>query len=98
MLCTIHRHQPVKPPRTDRRIGDHYTSQAYGKYIREICKKNDIPHWSPGQLRHNALTRLRADYGLDIAQTIAGHAQANTTEIYAERDWNKAIAIVEKVG
>ncbi|UCD27581.1 MAG: tyrosine-type recombinase/integrase [Planctomycetota bacterium] len=96
--CETHRHQPVEAPKTTRRVGTKYTLQAYGYYIRRICKKHNIPHWSPNQLRHNALTRFRQQFGLDGAQVIGGHTKSDTTEIYAELDLKKAISIMEKVG
>jgi integrase len=54
--------------------------------------------WSPLQLRHTAATLIRANYGLEAAQTILGHAKADTTQIYAERDLAKARSIMAEIG
>ena len=55
-------------------------------------------HWFPNQLRHSAATEIRQRYGLEAAQVTLGHAQANVTQIYAERDLSKAAAIMKEVG
>jgi integrase len=54
--------------------------------------------WHPGQLRHNAGTRIRAAYGIEAARIILGHSSAVTSEIYAEIDREKAQEIVAKMG
>jgi integrase len=54
--------------------------------------------WHPHQLRHNAATRLRKEFGLDVARAVLGHASAAVTEIYAELDRAKAAEAMERVG
>jgi integrase len=54
--------------------------------------------WHPHQLRHNAGTRLRKEFGLDVARVILGHSSPVVTEVYAEMDREKAIAVMERVG
>ena len=54
--------------------------------------------WSPNQLRHNAATFLRKEFGIDAARVILGHRSPATTEIYAELDHAKALEIMSKVG
>jgi integrase len=54
--------------------------------------------WHPHQLRHNAGTRLRKEFGVELARIILGHATAFTTEIYAEADREQAMQIMERVG
>lgn len=55
-------------------------------------------HWHPHQLRHNAATRLRKQFGIDAAQVILGHKTLAVTEIYAEKDVATAQEIVKRVG
>lgn len=55
-------------------------------------------HWSPNQLRHNAATRIRALFGLEMARIILGHTSAVTTEIYAKADLDKARDIMRQFG
>jgi integrase len=54
--------------------------------------------WHPHQLRHNAATNLRKEFGVELARIILGHATAFTTEIYAEADRQQAIEVIGKVG
>ncbi len=54
--------------------------------------------WHPHQLRHNAATNLRKQYGVELARIILGHATAFTTEIYAEADRAQAMEVIGKVG
>ncbi|MEM1228671.1 MAG: site-specific integrase [Planctomycetota bacterium] len=42
--------------------------------------------WAPNQLRHTRGTAVRASHGLEAAQVILGHATADVTQLYAERD------------
>ncbi len=75
-----------------------YTPQAYSQCIRKVCENQGIPHWSPNQLRHNAATRLRKEFGIDVARAVLSHSSLSTTEIYAEIDLAKAVAAMERVG
>ena len=54
--------------------------------------------WHPNQLRHNAATFLRKQYGLDAARVILGHSSAAVTEVYAEVDLEKAKRIMGEIG
>jgi site-specific recombinase XerD len=54
--------------------------------------------WSPLQLRHTAGTLIRSKYGLEASQTVLGHAKADTTQLYAERDLAKAHAVMAEIG
>ena len=95
-----HRRANQKPNvcKTIRAIGDHYTAATYRRAIERGCRTADVPAWSPHRLRHTAGTYVRKEFGLEAAQLILGHARADVTQIYAEVDHNKAIAIAAKVG
>lgn len=54
--------------------------------------------WHPHQLRHNAATRLRKEFGIEAARIILGHQTPAVTEIYAERDLGIAADIMARVG
>ena len=54
--------------------------------------------WHPHQLRHNAATRLRREFGLDAARAVLGHSTPVVTEIYAELDRLKAAEVMGKIG
>lgn len=51
-----------------------------------------VPHWHPHQLRHNAATRLAAQFGLETTRILLGHRSVAVTQIYAETDLAAAAA------
>lgn len=57
-----------------------------------------VPYWHPNQLRHAQATEIRRQFGLEAAQTVLGHASANVTQVYAERDLELAARVMEKIG
>lgn len=69
--------QKPNPKKTSRVINDHYSVLSYANAVRRVCKKADIPVWSPNQLRHTAATRIRNEQGLEAAQVALGHAHAD---------------------
>ena len=54
--------------------------------------------WHPHQLRHNAATIARRADGLETAQVFLGHSKADVTQIYAERDMERAMGVAMKIG
>lgn len=95
----------VQPSQVNRRKakpkkmpGARYTRVAYANSIRRACVKADVPHWHPHQLRHNAGTTLRREVGIEAARTVLGHASADVTEIYAQRDLDAAREAAAKLG
>jgi hypothetical protein len=58
----------------------------------------DAHRWHPHQLRHNAATRLRKQYGLEAARVVLGQRSGAVAEIYAEIDHTKARDIMGEVG
>jgi integrase len=89
------RGRKVNPKRTP---GEVYETRPYYHAIRNGCKKAGVLNWHPHQLRHNAATRLRKEFGLDVARVILGHSSPAVTEVYAEVDRDKAISVMERVG
>ena len=81
-----------------RRCGERFERWHYAQTIARACKKAGVETWAPNRLRHAAATEIRKLHGLEAAQVVAGHAQANVTQIYAERDLEKAIRIMQQVG
>ena len=73
------------------KTGNFYDKHSYRKAIEHaICKGNkvlpveqNIPHWTPYQLRHSAGTEAEKTGGLDNAQALLGHKTANVTKRYA---------------
>lgn len=87
-----------RKPRRSRTPGEYYPPTSYCHAISNACKKVGVPNWHPNQLRHNAATGLRKEFGLDVARVILGHSSPAVTEIYAEVDREKAISVMEQVG
>ena len=96
-----------------RQAGEHYTTTGYGHSIAKAIKKAFRPegmtdeefktwkppqHWHPHQLRHNAATFLRKEFGLETARIILGHQSSAITEVYAEQDHQKAMEAIVQVG
>jgi integrase len=97
-----------------RQPGERYTANTYRKAIHRACDVADqqahlahpdvstdvriIARWSPNRLRHTAATEIRKRFGLEAAQVTLGHAAADITQVYAERDLSKASAVMREVG
>ncbi len=81
-----------------RKPGQRYSVDSYRRAIHRVCKSQDIPHWSPNQLRHQHATEVRKQFGLEAAQIALGHSTANVTQIYAERDLGKGIEVAKSIG
>ncbi len=63
-----------------------------------LAKWQSDHRWSPNQLRHSAATEIRRRFGLEAAQVVLGHSQANVTQVYAERDYALAARVAKEVG
>ena len=95
----------VQPSQRDRskakpktQPGDQYTTDSYRRVIRRAAERAGVPHWFPNQLRHSALTAIRAKEGIEAAQVMANHKNVQITEIYAEKDVKKACELARKWG
>ena len=71
---------------------------TYGKAIVSACEKLDLARWTPHWLRHNAASRLREEYGLDVAQVMLGHSSADMTQLYAHLNLTKTIEAAKACG
>ena len=57
-----------------------------------------VAHWHPNQLRHTAATDVRQRFGLEAAQILFGHAKANVTQVYAERNRGLGERVASVIG
>jgi integrase len=78
--------------------GEIYTTHSYRQAIHRACKAAKVPQWSPNQLRHSRATEVRRVYGLEAAQVTLGHATADVTQVYAERDRELARRVALETG
>lgn len=84
------------PPKMNEKKGQKWleslSEEEHQKWVRDH-------RWTPAQLRHNAATKIREEFGIEMAQTILGHQLGSAiTEIYAEENIEKAKKIMKKVG
>ena len=54
--------------------------------------------WHPHQLKHNAGTAVRREFGVETARVVLGHRRLSTTEIYAEADLERAKEAIRRLG
>lgn len=56
-------------------------------------------NWHPHQLRHTAATIIRREFGLEAARIALGHSSALVTDaVYAERDRERVVEVMRKIG
>ena len=91
---------PVDEPlcRRDDESEGKWQERLTDKQRAELDQWQSDHRWSPNRLRHSAGTEIRKHYGLEAAQVILGHASADVTQVYAERDLQKAVEIMREVG
>jgi integrase len=75
-----------------------YHPHAYTSAVAVACKKAGVPHWHPNQLRHTLATEVRRVYGIEAAQVLLGHAKADVTQVYAERNFALAARVAGEIG
>lgn len=85
----------VKPKRAP---GEKYTVASYGYAIRRACAQHGLESWAPNQLRHAYATVVRKEHGLEAAQVLLGHARADVTQVYAERNEELAATVAAAIG
>ena len=78
--------------------GERYTAGSVRQAIHRACKKAGVDAWHTHQLRHNAATFLRKEFGIEAARVVLGHASSAVTEVYAELDLTRAADIMSQVG
>jgi integrase len=64
----------------------------------EQCELGKVHRWHPHQLRLSTATRLRREFGRDVARAVVGHSSLVVTEVYAELDQAKAAEVTGKIG
>jgi site-specific recombinase XerC len=98
--------QPKQKPR--RTPSGRYSVDTYRRAITRAIERANVdrkekgeallPHWFPNQVRHSVGTHIRKKYNLEAAQVVLGHAKADVTQVYAERDMQRAREIMREVG
>lgn len=80
-----------------------YDRDSYRRAIEYAVKKankegENIPHWFPLQIRHSTATEVRKQHGLEAAQVVLGHAKADVTQVYAEKNLELAVELAKATG
>ncbi len=78
--------------------GETYSTRSYGNCVTVACRKAGVPAFRCNRIRHSYATKVRKDHGLEAAQVLLGHASADVSQVYAERDLAKAVEIAKKIG
>lgn len=84
--------KPKRPP------GKKYDRNSYARAVRRAAKKAGVATWSPNRLRHSFATEVRRSNGLEACQVLLGHASADVSQLYAERDFTLAARIAQEIG
>lgn len=97
----------------ERQPGGCYDVASYRRAIDRACDLADawakggrvigneeriVGHWHPHQLRHNAATYIRREFGLESSKVILGHRSLDMTQLYAEADLDKAKEAIRRIG
>ena len=75
-----------------------YEPHTVAHAVRVAAEKAGVEHWHPYQLRHSFTTMVRKQHGIEAAQDLLGHARADVTQVYAERNEALAVAVAAKIG
>jgi integrase len=85
---------------------EHYSSRTYARAIERAIKQanrnlppdQQIPHWTPYQLRHSGITELvfENDGNAEIARAVAGQRTISVTQGYNHADLDIAIEQAKK--
>lgn len=97
-ITRTRKNPPRARTRKPRKLTPCYNNKSYARAISRAAEAAGVPHWSPNQLRHTYASEIRKRYGLEAAQIMLGHAKADVTQIYAERDLQKMEEIAKKEG
>ncbi len=54
--------------------------------------------WAPNRLRHTRATDIRKQFGLEAASSVLGHSEITVTQVYAEKDRERAINVARQIG
>ncbi|MEM7203925.1 MAG: site-specific integrase [Planctomycetota bacterium] len=81
-----------------RHAGESYSVDSYRRAIHRACRAAGLAAWSPSRLRHSRATEIRRLFGLEAAQVVLGHASAEITQVYAQRDRELARRVALETG
>ncbi len=96
------RHRSNGRRRKRKRISKHFTNQygkrSYEQAIARACKRVNVGHWSPNQLRHACAQQVRSLYGAEAAAAVLGNSLGMVVEVYAESNFELATRVMREIG
>ena len=97
---TTPRYGRKRPRKSDPKwvAGQCYAVDSYRRSITRACEHAGVRTWTPNRLRHARATAIRARFGLEAAQVALGHASAEVTQLYAQRDRRLAMDVAKEIG
>ena len=66
---------------------------AINRGNKTLSAEEQIPYWTPYEIRHTAATAMEEESGLDDAQALLDHSSAQTTKRYAHARLQKLKAL-----
>jgi integrase len=78
--------------------GAEYNPEALHHAVERAARKAGVTPWHPNRLRHLRATEVRRLFGLEGAQVVLGHAKADVTQVYAERNDALAATVARQIG
>lgn len=111
-MLVRHRRGTNRKAKPRRKPGEAYNTQSYGRAIRyavdaankqratenERGEKGDRLSRFPAGRQTNSATAIRCEFGLEAAQVSLGHAAADVTQVYAERNAELARKVALSIG
>lgn len=74
-----------------------YNQFAYTNAVKKACQRAGVSVWTPNQLRHGIATAIEERFGREAAQKYLGHANMDTTAIYAERTVRELVTLASRL-
>lgn len=72
--------------------------RTYRQAVKDACRKADVKHFSPHEVRHGSITRAAEAFGVLAAQRLANHSSASTTARYLHTDDQSAYKVAASIG
>lgn len=89
---------PHRRAQRTRPVLDHWRVDCYTAAIGRAAKKAGVPAWGAYRLRHNAATRLAAEFGPDLARIVLGQRDLRVTRAYVLDDVQAAVDAMGEAG
>lgn len=106
MTPSQRKRKPKSNPKRAKR--EYYDRDSYRRAVKYGIKKvnkqrlaaglKPIAAWCPLQLRHSRATELNRLFGIEAAAVSLGHAHAEVTKVYAERNLELAVKVAKAAG